>query len=82
MIDVSLNDQSKRSIEQRTGIPYNVIVSSDAMTIDRMIEKKIGKSLSLDYSPRDKRLPARGGVFLAMKKYIKMSDIDKYLSKI
>jgi hypothetical protein len=50
--------------------------------MDKMIEKKNKKLLGLDYGKKDLRLPARGGVFLSLKRYIKMSCIDRKLRKI
>jgi hypothetical protein len=81
-IDISLNEKTKRSIERSVGVPYSTICELDALSIDKMIEKKTKKPLVLDYGKRDLRLPARGGVFLALRRYIKMSLIDKKLSKI
>jgi len=40
-----LNEQSKASIERATGIPYNDILNMDIETIERIVEKKIGKKL-------------------------------------
>ena len=82
MIDLSLNKETKRYIELSTGIPFHKIEELDAESIDRLIEKKNNKLLSIDYSKKDPRLPARGGVFLALKRYIEISDVDKKLSLI
>jgi hypothetical protein len=82
MIDISLNEKTKFAIERSVGVPYSTICESDALSVDKMIEKKIKKPLGLDYRKRDLKLPARGGVFLALRRYIKMSDIDKKLSRI
>jgi hypothetical protein len=82
MIDISLNEKTKSAIERSVGVPYSTICESDATSIDKMIEEKIKKPLSLNYGERDTRLPARGGVFLALRRYLKMSFVDKKLSKI
>ena len=82
MINLSLNSKSKESIEKSTGIKFDLLVRMDALSIDREIEKKIKKRLFFNYGERDKRLPARGAVFLSLRKYIKMSDVDEKLSKI
>jgi hypothetical protein len=81
MIDISLNKKTKRSIARSVGVPYDTICSLDALSIDKIIEKKIKKPLSLNYGKRDLRLPARG-VLLALGRYIEMSRVDKKLSKI
>ncbi|GHS97436.1 hypothetical protein FACS189421_04240 [Bacteroidia bacterium] len=82
MIDISLNPKTKRSIERSTGIPYSEIEKLDAESIDKLIEKKINKTIQMEYGVRDRRLPARGGVFLALRRYLKLTDIDRKLSKI
>jgi hypothetical protein len=82
MIDISLNEKTKRAIERSVGVPYATICESDALSLDKMIVKKTKRTLGLDYGKRDSRLPARGGVFLALRRYIKMSRIDKKLSRI
>jgi len=82
MINLSLNNDTKRYIELSTGIPFSKIEELDAESIDKLIEKKNNKPLSIDYSEKDTRLPCRGGIFLALKRYIKMSDVDKKLSVI
>ncbi|MDR0546613.1 MAG: hypothetical protein LBG77_03380 [Dysgonamonadaceae bacterium] len=60
MIDIALNEKTKRSIERSTGISYATIVDSDALSLDKLLEQKIKKSLSFNYAKRDGRLPARG----------------------
>jgi len=82
MIDLSLNSDTRRHIELSTGIPFQKIIELDALSIDKLIEKKNNKPLEIDYLPRDVRLPSRGGVYLALKRYIKMLDVDKKLNKI
>jgi hypothetical protein len=82
MIDSSLNEKTKLAIERSVGVPYSTICESDALSIDKMIEKKIKKPLGLDYGKRDSRLPARDGALIALRRYIKMSCIDRRLSKI
>jgi hypothetical protein len=82
MIDISLNEKTRRSIERSVGDSFSTICESAPQCIDKKIEKKNKKGLGLDYGARDSRLPARGGVFLALRRYIKIADIDKKLSKI
>jgi hypothetical protein len=54
----------------------------DAETIEKHIEEKAKTAIIRNYKKKDPRLPARGGVFLTLKRYIKLSDIDKKLNKI
>jgi hypothetical protein len=82
MIDISLNDRTKRSIEHSTGIPFSDIEKLDAEDIEKRIEENTKKTIGRNYGPRDRRLPARGGVFLTLKRYIRLSDIDKKLKRI
>lgn len=82
MINLSLSNSTKRHIEYSTGISYSEIEELDALSIDKLIEKKNNKPLSIDYAKRDLRLPSRGGVFLALRRYIKMFDVDKRLGLI
>jgi hypothetical protein len=82
MIDISLNEKTKLAIERSVRVPYSTICESDALSIDKMIEKKIKKPLGLDYGKRDSRLPARGSILIALRRYIKISCIDRRLSKI
>jgi len=81
MLNLSLTAETMQNIEYSTGISFSQIEKLDALSIDKLIEKKIKKPLTLNYSERDKRLPSRGGVFLALRRYIKMSDINKKLRK-
>jgi len=82
MISIELNNETKRSIELSTGIPYSQIEELDAESIDRLIEEKIKKPLSIVHAKRDWRLPARGGVFLTLNRFVSMSQIDKKISLI
>jgi len=82
MLDFTLNNQTMQSIEYSTGIPFSKIQNLDAISIDKLIEKKINKPLSLNYTDKDKRLQSRGNIFIFNKMYIKMDDIDKKLNEI
>ena len=81
MINIALNKKTIESIVRSTGIPFAEIRNLDAESIDKRIEENKKKPI-LRNSKRDRRLPARGTVFLTLKRYIKLSDIDKKLSKI
>ncbi|MDR0605990.1 MAG: hypothetical protein LBG80_17010 [Bacteroidales bacterium] len=82
MINITLNDKTKRDIECSTGISFSDIEKLDFDEIEKHIVKKIRKSIVRDYKNVDRRLPARGNVFLSLRRYIKLSDIDKRLNKI
>jgi len=43
-MEITLNKQSRASIEKTTGIPYVNLLSMDIATINAVIEKKIGKN--------------------------------------
>jgi hypothetical protein len=82
MIDISLNEKTKHVIERSTGISFSELKKLDIQNIEKRIEVKIKTPIMRNYKNHDRRLPARGGVFLALKRYIKLSDIDKKLNKI
>jgi hypothetical protein len=82
MIDITLNDKTKRAIECSTGISFSEIEKLDFDDIEKRIVKKIKNPIVRDYKNGDSRLPARGNVFLSLRRYIKLSDIDKKLNKI
>jgi hypothetical protein len=82
MIDISLNEKTKHAIECSTGVSFSDIEQLNIEEIEKRIEKKIKKPIVRDYQNIDRRLPARGNVFLSLKRYIKLSDIDKKLNKI
>jgi hypothetical protein len=82
MLNISLNAITKRNIELSTGIPYEEIELLDAESIEKRIEENKKKPIIRNYGKIDRRLPMRGMVYLSLKRYIKMSDISKRLSKI
>jgi len=78
-----LNEQSKASIERATGISYNDLLNMDVGSIDRVIEKKIGKKLK--YKPVvDSRLMGRGSVYLYLNRLfdIDVAKLDRYIDRI
>jgi hypothetical protein len=82
MLNISLNAVTKRNIELSTGIPYEDIESLDAEGIEKRIEENKRKPIIRSYGKIDRRLPVRGMVYLSLKRYIKISDVNKRLSKI
>jgi len=75
-----LNEKSRRSIEKKTGLTFDELISKDAETIDSIIEDKIGKKLKNRYKIGD--FVARGSVYIFLKRLISKRDIDSVLSKI
>lgn len=75
-----LNEKSKKSIEKKTGLTFDELISKDAETIDSIIEEKIGKKLKNEYKIGD--FVARGSVYIFLKRLIGKKDIDSVLSKI
>jgi len=60
---ISLNKQSRASIEKATGISYDELLTMDVDLIDAIIEKRIGKRLK--FKPfADSQLIGRGSVYL------------------
>ncbi|MBP6429919.1 MAG: hypothetical protein KA273_05920 [Bacteroidales bacterium] len=75
-----LNDKSKKSIEKKTGLAFEELISTDAETIDSIIEEKIGKKLKNKY--KFGNYVARGSVYIYLKRLLNRKDIDSILSKI
>ena len=79
----TLNDKSKVRIEEKVGVSFDEIISSNAMDLDKHVERKIGKKLS--HSPiSDNRLIGRGSPFLYLGRFITFNTkkLDKYISSI
>ena len=65
---LELNNKSKRSIEQSTGILFNEIEKLDALTIDAKIEET--KGIKLDYPVKvDMRAQGRGSIYIAFSRF-------------
>ncbi len=75
-----LNEESKKSIEKKTGLTFEELISKDAETIDSIIEDRIGKKLKNRY--RIGNYIARGSVYIFLNRLIGKKDIDSVLSKI
>ncbi len=76
-----LNDKSKKSIERRTGISVQEMISMDAVDIDNTLEKKARKKFKYLIKIGNV-LISRGSVYLFLQRLIPMGRIDKKLSKI
>lgn len=79
IMEMILNQISKKSIEKQTGLSWSQIVSMDVEELDKAIERKIGKKLSFP-KKRDLRLPGRGSVYLALNRFFDFNH--KKMNKI
>ena len=78
-MEMTLNQESKKSIEKQTGLTWSQIVNMDVDELDKAIERKIGKKLSFPQK-HDSRLSGRGSVYLALSRFF---DFDnKKMDKI
>ena len=80
---ISLNRQSRASIEKMTGIPYDDLLTMDTGSIDVAIEKKIGKKLK--FKPiADSRLIGRGSVYLYLNRLFdfNIKKLNHYIDRI
>ena len=80
---ITLNKQSRASIEKITGIPYDDLLAMDVEEIDVAIEKKIGKKLK--FKPvTDFRLIGRGSVYLYLNRLFDFNakKLNRYIDRI
>jgi len=77
---LTLNNESKRSLEKRFGMSILDIAKMDVNDLDRMIERKIKRKLT--YRARLKNFIGRGNVYLFLERLWAIEDVDKKLSKI
>ena len=80
---ITLNQESKRSIEKTTGLSYAQITTMEMEDIDNAIEKKIGKKLKFS-SKEDSRLPRRGSVYLTFNRFFNFNHkkMDKFIDSL
>ncbi len=80
---VELNEISRSSIEKKTGLAIEQIMSMDVDEIDRVIEKKIGKKLKFP-KKIDRRLPGRGSVYLFLNRFFDFNHkkMDKFIDSL
>lgn len=71
-----LNNQTKKRIEKKFGIPFEEFCDLDPEVIDKLIETKIGKKLKPDYRP------IVDGIPIDDKNVITRKQIDKQFIKI
>ena len=74
----TLNEQSRKSVEETTGIPFDMIMDMDFDDIDKKIEQRIRKKLTFMKASDSAILP-RGQVYYETNRMIDMADIDKEL---
>ena len=82
-MSISLNKQSKASIEKITGISYDELLAMDVDSIDGIIEKRIGKKLRFK-SISDHQLIGRGSVYLYLNRLFdfNIKKMDRYIDRI
>lgn len=80
---MTLNNETKLSIERTTGICYNDILSMDIEELENKIEKKVGKKLTFKLTS-DKRLPSRGSVYLFLHRFFDFNSkkMDKFIDSL
>jgi hypothetical protein len=81
----ALNEQTKRSIEKNTGIPYDDIVSMDVEELERRICEKVGKKRLAFSSDSDPRLPGmRGAIYWSLERWFSFNakKMDKYIDRL
>ena len=80
---ISLNWQSRTSIEKVTGISYDDLLAMDIDSIDAIIEKKIGKKLKFT-SITDNRLIGRGSIYLYLNRLFdfNIKKMNRYIDRI
>ena len=80
---ITLNKQSRTSIEKVTGISYDDLLAMDIDSIDSIIEKKIGKKLK--FKPiTDNGLMGRGSVYLYLNQLFDFNTkkLNRYIDQI
>ena len=80
---ITLNEQSRASIEKVTGIAFDDLLAMDIDSIDAIIEKKIGKKLR--FKPvTDNRLIGRGSVYLYLNRLFdfNIKKMNRYIDRI
>lgn len=82
-MEITLNKETKKSIEESTGLKFEDILNMDSEDIAKKIEKKIGKKLLFSTS-NDSRLPSRGSVYLYLKRFLNYDteSLDKYIDSL
>lgn len=79
-MDFKLNDKTKASINRTLGMDYNTLISLDVEEIDRHIEKRTGKKLSLSSSFGN--LVNRGSLYIYFNRFFTEEGIEKKLKSI
>jgi hypothetical protein len=81
----ALNEQTKRSIEKTTGIPYNEIIAMDVDVLDEKILEKVGKKRLPFNSDDDSRLPnMRGAPYWNLGRLFSFNTkkMDRYINRL
>ncbi|MDR3365871.1 MAG: hypothetical protein LBO71_02755 [Prevotellaceae bacterium] len=81
----ALNEQTKHSVEEATGIPYDDIVAMDIEELQERICKRVGKK-KLDFnSDDDPRMPGmRGSIYWSLGRWFSFNKkkMDKHIEKL
>ena len=80
---ISLNKQSRASMEKVTGISFDELLAMDIDSIDATIEKRIGKKLK--FKPiADHQLIGRGSVYLYLNRLFdfNVKKMNRYIDRI
>ena len=79
----TLSIETQDIIEKKLGISFKDILETDAVTLDKKIEDKIGKPLKAE-PIRDERLMSRGSVYLFLERFLcfNTKKLDRYIDKI
>ena len=82
-MQITLNQESKRSVEKMTGLSYDQIISMEIEDVESAIEKKIGKKLKFN-TEKDSRLPNRGSVYLSLNRFFDFNHkkMDKFIDSL
>ena len=77
----TLNAQSRKNVENATGMAFDAIIDMDFDDLDKEIAKKIKKNLGRMKSD-DPRLLTRGQVYHVLDRMVDMEEIDRKLQEL
>jgi len=79
-MDFKLNDKTKANINRTLGMDYDTLIGMDVESIDRHIEKRTGRKLSLSSSFGN--LVNRGSLYIYFNRFFTEKGIAKGLNSI
>jgi len=77
-----LNQKSKDNIRKSTGLEISKISEMSSEEINTYLENRINKKLEYEMPQNDDRLIGRGSILLFLRRFLKLSFIEKKLSRI